>query len=82
MHDAIGAKVFSMMTLVYRRGMLTARSQPGDAQRAVELSRESLVRAKELGVDEVATLAASDLADSERRAAEERADQSDTEAAG
>jgi hypothetical protein len=51
-------------------------------QRAVELSRESLVRAKELGVDEVATLAAKDLADSERRAAEERDNQSDTEAAG
>lgn len=71
MHEAIGAKVFALMTSIYRRGMVTARNQPGDAQRAVTLSRQSLDRATELGVDEVAALAASDLAASERRAAEE-----------
>ena len=67
MHDAIGARVFALMTLIYRRGMLTDRDWPGDADQAVALSRKSLASATELGLDELANLAASDLAESERR---------------
>ena len=73
MHDAIGAKVFMLMTLIYNRGMLNARGAPGDAARAVALSRQALECAVELGVDEVAKLAASDLAISEQQAADEAA---------
>ena len=82
MHDAIGAKVFVLMTLIYNRGMLNARGAPGDAARAVALSRQALECAVELGVDEVAKLAASDLAISERRAADEAGRELGTEAMG
>ena len=71
MHEKIGAKVFALMTGIYRRGMLVARGRPGDAERAVELSRESVARATALGLDSLLRLAESDLAEDERRIAAE-----------